>query len=530
MKRNVVAWAALIVSTAALVSSRGVTRPLPAAPKITAEGQKAAQALSEAYEAVADFVKPSVVQISVQRKAGAMVPRLRNPRGPGGPGLPKGMDPKELEELFKRFFGPDAKPEGHPEQQQFRGPGGGVSEGTGSGFVFDERGHILTNNHVVENAGKIVVTFSDGTEVAAKVVGVDPQADVAVIKVETTTYRPLPVGQSGKLRVGELVMAVGSPFGLSHSVTTGIISATDRNSVGINDYESFLQTDAAINPGNSGGPLVNMAGQVVGINSAIVTQSRGNEGVGFAIPIDMATTIAENLIKFGKVQRSRVGIALQPLTPILAKQVGLDPNIKGVVVGDIVPGSPAEKAGLKPGDVITGFNGVPVTSVPTFRLTVSASESGKEFGLKYWREGKERSTTIVPAPADKVVFDMEKSAAEAKEKLVEKPENPEAPKATISDFGLEVQELTSELTAQFGLKKDLKGLLVSGVKPGSPAEAAGIEAGMVVTKVVRDQQVLGVTTVKEFDAQASKADELAVYVEGANRPGRFVTLSKVKKD
>jgi serine protease Do len=342
------------------------------------------------------------------------------------------------------------------------------------------------------------------------------------------------VGQSGKLRVGELVMAVGSPFGLSHSVTTGIISATDRNTVGINEFESFLQTDAAINPGNSGGPLVNMSGQVVGINSAIVTGGRGsmlsggNDGVGFAIPIDMASTIADNLIKFGKVRRSRVGIALEPLTPVLAKQLGLDANVKGVVVGDIVPGSPAEKAGLKPGDVITGFNGLTVASVPTFRLTVSASESGKDFALKYWRDGKERTTTIVPAPSEQVVFDQEKALAKDKDKEAEK--KPEAEKAAIGDFGLEVQELTGELATQFGLKKDLKGLLVSGVKPGSPAEAAGLEPGAVITRMVKDQKVQGVTTVKAFEAAAAKADEIAVYVESANRPGHFVTLSKVKKD
>jgi serine protease Do len=534
MRRNAVAWAALVVSSAALVSSHGLTRPLPAAPKVTAEGQKAAQALSEAYEAVADFVKPSVVQISVQRKAGALNPRRGNPRAPV-PNAPRGMDPEELKELFKRFFGPEALPEGHPEPQQFGGPGGG-NPGTGSGFVYDERGHILTNNHVVDGAGKIIVTFHDGTEAAAKVVGTDPQADVAVIKVENTSYRPLPVGQSGKLKVGELVMAVGSPFGLSHSVTTGIISATDRNTVGINEFESFLQTDAAINPGNSGGPLVNMSGQVVGINSAIVTGGRGsmvsggNDGVGFAIPIDMASTIADNLIKFGKVRRSRVGIALEPLTPVLAKQLGLDANVKGVVVGDIVPGSPAEKAGLKPGDVITGFNGLTVASVPTFRLTVSASESGKDFALKYWRDGKERTTTIVPAPSEQVVFDQEKALAKDRDKEKEAEKKPEAEKAAIGDFGLEVQELTGELATQFGLKKDLKGLLVSGVKPGSPAEAAGLEPGAVITRMVKDQKVQGVTTVKAFEAAASKADEIAVYVESANRTGHFVTLSKVKKD
>jgi len=250
MKRNAVAWVALVVSAAALVSSRGVTRQLPAAPKVPAESQKAAHALSEAFGAVAEFVKPSVVQISVERKGGG-APALRGRRSPfpglPGPNGPQNLDPKELEEMLRRFFGPGVR----PEREQF----GRQSEGIGSGFVYDDRGHILTNNHVVENAGKITVTFYDGVEVTAKVVGTDPQTDVAVIKVDKTDYRPLSQGLSGKLKVGELVMAIGSPYHLEQSVTTGIISATDRNSVGINDYESFIQTDAAINPGNSGGPL-----------------------------------------------------------------------------------------------------------------------------------------------------------------------------------------------------------------------------------------------------------------------------------
>jgi serine protease Do len=522
MKRNAVAWAALIVSTAALITSRGVTRPLPAAPKITAESSKAATALSQAYEAVAEFATPSVVQISVQRKAS--VPNLRNGRRfpAPGPNGSQGLDPKDLEEMLRRFL----PFEGQPRPQQFGG--GPRPEGTGSGFVFDDRGHILTNNHVVENAGKITVTFHDGVEVAAKVVGTDEKTDVAVVKVENTTYRPLPIGESGKLKVGELVMAVGSPFGLSHSVTTGIVSATDRNSLGINEFESFIQTDAAINPGNSGGPLVNMAGQAVGINSVIMTGSgaRGNDGVGFAIPIDMASKVAENLIKFGKVRRARVGIALGVLTPALAKQFGLDSGINGVLVDEVVPGSPADKAGLKQGDVITGFNGSPVASVPTFRLAVSSSEAGKEFTLKYWRDGRERTTTIVPAPADQVVFDQERGAARRSTPEVSK----DGEKSEIKGFGLEVQPLTPELAAQFGYTKDAKGLLINGVQSGSPAEAADLEQGQLITRVVKDKKVQAVSTVKEFEDLAGKADELAVFVEQPDRPGRFVPLSKVKKD
>jgi serine protease Do len=518
MKRNAVAWAALVVSSAALVSSSGLIRPMPAAPSVPAESRRAARALSEAFEAVADFARPSVVQISVQRKAGTTRrfggPNRRMPfPGPGG-----NVDPKDFEEFFKRFFGPD----GQPQKEQF---GGRLAEGTGSGFVFDDKGHILTNNHVVEGSGKITVTFHDGNEAIATVVGTDPQSDVAVLKVENTDYRPLPRGSSGKLRVGDLVMAVGSPFGLSQTVTTGIISATERNDVGINSYESFLQTDAAINPGNSGGPLVNMDGQVVGINSAIVTGSRGNDGVGFAIPIDMAGQVADTLIKTGRVHRARVGIALGVLTPALAKQLGLDPKTKGVLVDSVLPGSPAEKAGLKSGDVITEFNSNPVVSVPTFRLTVAASEAGKSFGLTYFREGREHTTRITPAPAEQVVFEQEKGHESNKPESVSEPA-----KGEVKDFGLEVQPLTAELSKQFGLKKDVDGLLISSVKEGSPAEAAGLEAGMVISKVVRDRRPQAVKSVKEFQDVASKSDELALFIQGANVPGHFVTLNKVKKD
>jgi serine protease Do len=286
MKRNAVSWAALAVATAALVSSRGLTRPMPAAPSLPAEGQKAANALSEAFVAVAEFVKPSVVQISVERKGKSTI-RIpgggRNPfQGPG-----RGNEvPKDFEEMLKRFFGPEFR----PEREQF----GPAAEGTGSGFVYDDRGHVLTNNHVVEDANKITVTFNDGVEASATVVGTDPKSDVAVIKVDNTSYRPLQRGTSGKLKVGELVMAVGSPFGLSQTVTTGIISATERNEFSINgpdSYESFLQTDAAINPGNSGGPLFNLRGEVIGVTNMKLTLG---ENLGFAIPINYVKDFLRN--------------------------------------------------------------------------------------------------------------------------------------------------------------------------------------------------------------------------------------------
>ena len=386
--------------------------------EIPAESQKTARALSEAFGAVADFVRPSVVQISVERR------RTPAPSdaaaGCRSRGSPKGRTATSIPRISRRCSSASSAPTAGPRSSS----SAGAAEGTGSGFVYDDKGHILTNNHVVAGSGKITVTFHDGVEATATIVGTDPDSDVAVIKVDNTSYRPLPKGSSSKLRVGELIMAVGSPFGLSQSVTTGIISATERNVVGINKYESFLQTDAAINPGNSGGPMVDMQGRVVGINSAIVTGSRGNDGVGFAIPIDMADTIAGKLIKDGKVSYARVGIKLGVLTPALAKQFGLDPNTKGVVADEVLPGSPADKAGLKAGDVITSFDGKPVLSVPTFRLRVAASDVGKPFNMTYFRAGKEQTTTVTPAAATQVLFAQERE----EERRLPNPPRPSPPR------------------------------------------------------------------------------------------------------
>jgi serine protease Do len=519
MKRNPVAWAALIVASAALLSSNGFLRPMPAAPKVTEESQRTGKALSQAFEAVAEFARPSVVQISVHKKMpkGLTLPpgmrRFQFPNNPRGiPGNP-GENGQDFEEMLRRFF----NPESGPQKEQF---GKGV-QGMGSGFVWDNKGHILTNNHVVEDAEKIVVTFWDGVEAKATLVGTDKRSDVAVIKVDNTSYPPIPKGDSSKLKVGELVLAVGSPFGLSQSVTTGIISALERNSVGINEYESFIQTDAPINRGNSGGPLVDMDGQVIGINAAIESGGGGNDGIGFTIPINMAASVADMLIKDGKVHYARVGIALSPLTPALARNLGLDETTKGVLVDDVVPGSPADKAGIKGGDVIIGYAGEKVQNSSWFRLKVATSEVSKPSELVYLRDGKERTTSIVPAPAEKIVFDIEKDG---------QPEgaavhNNEPAKTTISEFGLEVQPLTSELTKPLGLPAETKGVLVSSVKDGSPAEVAGIEEGDVITKVIHERKTHAVTSVKDFQNFSAHTDELAVFVQ-KGKVGRFVVMSK----
>ena len=514
MKRNVLAWAAILISTAALVSSRGVTKAVPASLQIPPEGQKQAKALGDAFNAVAEFVKPSVVQISIERKVKAGGLRMPFNGQPGDPH--QNLGPKELEDALKRFFGPDGK----FEKQQF----GETAQGTGSGFVYDDKGHIVTNNHVVEGADKITVEFFDGERLEAKVVGTDPKADVAVIKVASTAYRPLPKGKSGSVRVGEFVLAIGSPFGFDQTVTSGIISAFGRNDnhmLGGDSYEDFIQTDAAINPGNSGGPLVDLDGKVIGINAVIATSTRSSAGVGFDIPIDMAANLADRLIKDGKVVRAMIGVSLDVMTPALAKGLGLDPKAKGVIVGSILPGSPGDKAGLQQGDVITGFDGTTVKSRDAFRNLVSVSEIGKEFTVSYLREGQEKTAKVVLVPYENRMIGSNRNRPEPREEP-----KPEPAKAEPSGFGLKVQELTGELAKQFGFAADTQGVLISDVKEGSSAEANGLEAGMLITKVVKDKKVTLLTSPKQFEELSAKANELSLYAQDVQGAGRFFTLVK----
>jgi len=425
--------------------------------------------------------------------------------------MPENVDPKDLEEMLKRF----GLEKGFKfEKQQF------AAEGTGSGFVYDDHGHILTNNHVVSGADKIVVTFHDGETAPAKVVGTDPESDVAVIQVDSTSYPALPKGQSSKLRVGEWVIAVGSPFGLEQTVTSGIISATERDSVGINKYESFLQTDAAINPGNSGGPLVDMNGRVVGINSAIATQTRSSAGVGFAIPMDMASVLADKIIKDGKVSRARVGLKLKmdALTPSLAKKLGLDAKTHGIVVDEVAEGSPGAKAGIQSGDVIVQFDGRPVGTVSTFRNLVSASDAGKSYNVKLYRGGKEQVAQVTPAPEKQVLFAQEKQAEKARAEM-----------AKLEGFGLAAQPVPASLATKLGYPKDTTGLVVVGVKPGSPAEKAGLEEGDLITKVVKDKKIQPVKEIDDLVSAANGSDELAIFVKDVRNPDKdaqAVTLNK----
>lgn len=419
----------------------------------------------KAFASVAREVSPSVVFIKIEAKVpGSTIPRFQ---------LPFDFDYEWPfgDDLFRRFFGeqfPGVPRAPQPDKPQ----GENRTIAQGSGFVFaakdgflSDKTYILTNNHVVENADRIWVQFQDGSEYEAKITGRDPQSDVAVIEIEASDKPAVKLGDSSKLAVGEWVVAIGNPFGLSNTLTVGVVSAKGRTSIGINDYEDFIQTDAAINPGNSGGPLVNVDGEVVGMNTAIFSRSGGYMGVGFAIPINLAREIANQLIEKGEVTRGYLGIVIQPLTPDLARSFNIEDG-KGILISQVSEGSAAEKAGLKQGDVIIAYRGEPVTDIGTFRNNVALTKPGSNVELTILRNGKEKTLTVTIGKLTKDKLIAQSSAQSAEQ------------------LGLTVQTLTPELAEQLGVKED-EGVVVTEVKPGSIAAMAGIEPGTVIMQVDR---------------------------------------------
>ena len=371
-------------------------------------------------------------------------------------------------------------PQGNPFGDFFGGnppSGGHKQQGVGSGFVMSRDGYILTNNHVVEEADKIKVKFANGKEMEAKVVGRDPKTDLAVIKIDgAADLQPLALGNSDDLKVGSWVVAVGSPFGLEQTVTAGIVSAKGRT-IGAGPYDNFIQTDASINPGNSGGPLINMKGEVVGINTAILADG---QGIGFAIPINMAKEIVPQLEAKGHVSRGWLGVSIQEMTPELAKSLGLKEK-KGALVAQVVSGSPAEKAGIEQGDVILEFNGKNITDSKDLPRTVASTPVGTSVTVKVMRDGK--------------VMDRQVKLGEMEEKGVEVSRAASPQKS----LGIAVQNVTPEIAKRLGLKKET-GVLVAKVEPGSPAEEAGIRRGDVVQEVNR-------TPVKNVDDFVQKMEK-----------------------
>jgi len=415
----------------------------------------------KAFAAVAREVSPAVVFIQVEDKtSGSEAAPFSSPFGEGSP-----FD----DDFLKRFFGdefPGFSQPSSPEQPQ----DGGRVMAQGSGFVFksdkgllSDKTYILTNNHVVANADKIRVQFQDGREFDAAVSGRDPQSDVAVIEIKAGDLPTLPFADSSKLEVGEWVVAIGNPFGLSHTLTVGVVSAKGRTSVGINDYEDFIQTDAAINPGNSGGPLVNLDGEVVGMNTAIFSRSGGYMGIGFAIPSNLVRNIANQLVDKGEVTRGYLGIVIQPLTAELAESFDVKPG-KGILVAQVSEDSPAQQAGLRQGDVIVKFRGKPVSDVGDFRNRVALTVPDSRAELTVLRDGKEKTLTV-------------KIGELTEDKLVA-----EGPAQSAGEIGLTVQTLTPQLAEQFDARPG-EGVVVTAVQPDSIAARTGIEIGSIILQV-----------------------------------------------
>jgi serine protease Do len=375
------------------------------------------------------------------------------------------------DEFFKRFFGErfPGMPRQQMPQQERR------TLGQGSGFVFASRDglladktYILTNNHVVDGAERIRVRLQDGREFDAEITGRDPQSDVAVIEIPTGGVPPLKLADSAKLEIGEWVMAIGNPFGLRHTVTVGVVSAKGRTTLGINDYEDFIQTDAAINPGNSGGPLVNLDGEVAGMNTAIFSRSGGYMGVGFAIPSNLVGAVANQLIETGKVTRGYLGIVIQQLTQDLAESFGLD-QLQGVLIAQVAAGSPAAAAGLRQGDLILSYQGEAVRNVGAFRNRVALTPPGSQAQITVLRDGRRLTltATIGTLTEDKLAA-MGSATAQDAEAL-----------------GVTVQTITPQLAEQFDAQPG-EGVVVTQVEPGSIAAVAGLELGTVILQVNRE--------------------------------------------
>jgi serine protease Do len=417
-------------------------------------GQPSPALQNAAFTEVAKIARPAVVNISTVVKSESRTP-LRSPFFD---------DP-----FFRRFFGEEFErrfqPEEFPRQQ-----------GTGSGVIVSRDGYIITNNHVVEQGDEIQVTLSDKRNFAAEIVGTDPKTDLALVKIDADNLPVLPWGDSGKLEVGEIVLAIGNPFGLNQTVTMGIVSAVGRANVGIVDYEDFIQTDAAINPGNSGGALVNLKGELIGINTAIFSRSGGYMGIGFAIPSNMAKSIQTSLTQHGKVIRGWLGVSIQDLTPDLQEQFDA-PDQRGVLVSDVVEGGPAEEGGLKRGDIIRQYDSYEVNDSRQLRSLVAETPPDASVTIQVLRDGDEKQLKV---------------------RIAEMPKDLEALASSDEERGKHA--LTGITVKPFSSGE--KGVEVTEVKPGSAASRAGIREGDIIREINR--QV--VRDIEDFQRLTSKLD------------------------
>jgi Do/DeqQ family serine protease len=459
---------------------------LPASSGQAVPGVRTSGGRIDSYADVVKVVSPAVITIRTEGKST--------------------MSPAEFEQpnddFFRRFFGdPGDQPNGRRMPRSYK------QSALGSGVIVTNDGYILTNNHVVEGADTIRVEMNDGRTLAAKVVGTDKPSDLAVIKVNATDLHPLSLGNSEGVQVGDVVLAVGNPLGVGQTVTMGIISAKGRSTgAGSGAYEDFLQTDAPINHGNSGGALVNTKGELVGINSQIVSDSGGNIGIGFAIPSNMARHVMDEIRTKGKVTRAQLGISIQPITSDMAEALGLK-DVGGAIIGSVAAGSAADRAGLKRGDVIEAFNGQPVHDTNVLRNHVAESAPGSTADVTIFRDGAQKHVSV--------------KLDEASPNRVARNEPAEADGADKGALGVSVAPLTPELASRYRLPKDARGVVVQDVNPDGRAADAGIQAGDVIEEVNRQP----VTSVDELRAAVRKTTEHPMLLL-VNRQGNehFVTV------
>lgn len=434
-----------------LSSHVGIIDTLPARSQISASSIKILTQLSEAQSELAAVATPSVVNISTTR-------RIKS----------RDASPFDLfdDPFFRRFFGDQVPRPNGPEEHK--------EQSLGSGVIVSEDGYIVTNNHVIEKAEEIKVLLSNKRDYRARLIGADPKTDIAVIKIEAKGLAALAWGDSNRLKVGEVVFAIGNPFGLNQTVTMGMISAVGRANVGIADYEDFIQTDAAINPGNSGGALINARGELIGINTAILSRTGGYQGIGFAVPSSMARQVMDSLVKYKKVVRGWLGVTIQEVTSDLAEEFGVK-DLKGALVSGVMKGSPAEKAGIRQGDVILQYNGKTVEDTGHLRNMVSQTPIDTRVKVRILRRQKEVETEVT-------IAELPKKLAESSPRFQSgKPGQKGGESSALA--GLVVRELTPDLARRLGVDDREKGVVAVKVDSGSRVFEAGIRPGDIILQI-----------------------------------------------
>jgi serine protease Do len=409
-----------------------------------------------------------------------------------------------MDDMMRRFFGDE--PQGRTPRRNQPMP---RQQGIGSGVIVTKDGYILTNNHVVDGADEVKVALQDGREFTAKVIGRDPKSDVAVVKIEAKDLPAVPMADSDKVEVGDIVLAVGNPFGIGQTVTTGIVSATGRGNMGL-DYEDFIQTDAAINPGNSGGALVDAEGRLIGINTMILSRSGGNQGIGFAIPVNLAHYVMNSLVKDGHVTRGYLGVMIQDVTPALAEEFKLKDST-GALVSEVTPKSPAEKAGLNEGDVILEFNGKKVTDSRHMKLEAASTHPGETVPVKVLREGTNKTleVTVKELPGSEKLSKADTRHSDAN--------------GTLN--GVTVGDLDRGARQQFELPTHVKGVVVTEVSPDSASADAGLKPGDVIQEINRKPVNSVEEAVQMTENAKDKKTLLRVWRNGGSH---FVVVDETK--